>query len=99
MPNAFVAGNHAIDIYLLNKQGIPIAENQQEITPFQRQVLVQEEIRRNEQEQEMMEEAENSPQNSISPGARNSRSSHAQAIKESHEEEERYINKSMVDND
>lgn len=77
--------------------GLGIAENQQELTPLQRQVLVKEKIRQKEEEQAAMEDAKNGKSSNKSSKKPNARSSKVQAIKDSQEEEEAFVNKKVVD--
>lgn len=101
MQNAFVKSGNASDIYHLQEINIPIASNQQELTPFQRQVLVQEKIRQNEREQEEIDQARSG--NAGSPPSRgtgskpNARSGKVDAIKKSQQEQDRFINKSLME--
>lgn len=87
------------------EKGVPVVDKQANMTPFQRQVLVQEFTRQNEEEQAMIdaEKGGNSSPRHVSGGNRNQRHSSAnskgEAIKESQEDQERYVNTSVVDND
>ena len=87
------------------EKGVPVVDKQADMTPFQRQVLVEEFGRQERKKQEQMpEEAKNETQGRhVSGGRRNQRhdsvNTKTEAIKESQEEQEKFVNTSEIDNE
>ena len=85
--------------------GVPLVDHQKDLTPFQRQVLVRQYIKREEDKREKIEQekqAESSGPPTMSsgiPNARSGKSKKVQAIENSQKEEDKFINTDLINND
>lgn len=103
--NAFVESKQALDIAILLEKGVPVVDKQADMTPFQRQVLVKEFERQEKYKADQMpdEAKENSGPRKVTGGTRNQRHNSAnskkEAIKNSQEDSEKFVNKSAINNE
>ncbi len=87
----------------MQEKGIPLVPSQRDMTPFQRQFLLSEYTRQEQEAQDEAQEGQHGPP-TINGGRTNQRrkpkpGSQAEAIKQSQEETIRYVNKSIVNDE